>query len=337
MSLVAHPRSNATVYQAAIAALRAGISIIPIHADGTKRPAVAWKVYQNKRPTLAEVKWWYRNASYGIAFITGCISGGLELLDFDDHEIYEAWAERMREEGLASLLERIERGYKEESPGSGMHLFYRCSAIEGNQKLARRPVSGSQKAESLIETRGEGGYSIVAPSDGKVHPSGKPYLLMRGGAATIATITPQERQSLLSLARTFDEMPPSEALSLKVSERHDQEHNGRRPGDIFNERVSWEELLPRYGWELVRYVGKEGQWKRPGKEGDGISATTNYAHSDLLYVFSTSTCFEPERGYSKFSAYALLEHGGDFSAAAKALVEQGYVDKKENVEATFRS
>jgi putative DNA primase/helicase len=41
-------------------------------------------------------------------------------------------------------------------------------------------------------------------------------------------------------------------------------------------------------------------------------------------VFSTSTVFESERGYSKFSAFALLEHGGDFKAAAEALGKQGY-------------
>jgi hypothetical protein len=34
--------------------------------------------------------------------------------------------------------------------------------------------------------------------------------------------------------------------------------------------------------------------------------------------------FEPGRGYSKFSAYALLNHAGDFSAAAADLAAQGY-------------
>jgi hypothetical protein len=62
-----------------------------------------------------------------------------------------------------------------------------------------------------------------------------------------------------------------------------------------------------------------GQWRRPGKRGPGISATTNYAGNGLLYVFSTATIFEPERGYTKFTAYALLEHGGDFAAAARSL------------------
>jgi len=44
-----------------------------------------------------------------------------------------------------------------------------------------------------------------------------------------------------------------------------------------------------------------------------------------LWVFSSSTPFEPERSYGKFGAYTVLEHGGDYTSAAKALVEAGYV------------
>ena len=46
---------------------------------------------------------------------------------------------------------------------------------------------------------------------------------------------------------------------------------------------------------------------------------------DLLYVFSSNAApFEPEKGYSKFAVYALLNHGGDFTAAARALAAEGY-------------
>jgi putative DNA primase/helicase len=86
-------------------------------------------------------------------------------------------------------------------------------------------------------------------------------------------------------------------------------------------------VLEPSGWELVRTVGSEGQWRRPGKEGPGISATTNYEETDLLYVFSTSTPFEPERGYTKFAAYAVLNFGGDFRAAARELAQRGYCDE----------
>lgn len=329
MSL-ASPPFQPNVYQTALTALRTGISCIPILVNGSKAPAIRWKEYQHTKPTLLDVRRWFMNSEYGIAFITGQVSGGLEMLDFDNREIYGLWVERIRLEGLEMLLERIERGYKEESP-RGVHLFYRYSSIEGNQKLARKPTSGPEKFKVLIETRGEGGYSIVAPSYGGVHPSGQSYRLVRGSVSRIATISLDERALLFTIARVFDEVPLAvpQLPHGQTARKRESENGARRPGDVFNERMTWEELLPRYGWELVRYVGEEGLWRRPGKEHDGVSATTNYGGSDLLYVFSTATVFETERGYSKFSAYALLEHTGDFSVAAKALAEQGCVDERE--------
>lgn len=321
--------SAVDVYHTARAAHQAGISCIPIRGDGTKSPAVRWKTYQHQQPSLAEVKLWFSHSSYGLAFITGRVSGGLELLDFDTRDIYQAWAKQMRVKGLTFLLERLERGYLEETP-HGIHLLYRCARIEGNQKLARKCTISSTQVTSLIETRGEGGYGIVAPSGGQVHPSGQPYRLVRGGIKSILTITQEERHNLFALARTFDEVLPTDTLASRTPHmRAEQECDGLRPGDRYNQTVSWDKLLPRYGWELVRSVGEQGWWRRPGKRDDGISATTNYAGSDLLYVFSTSTCFESERGYSKFAAYALLEHGGDFAAAARTFAQQGYRDEKE--------
>jgi putative DNA primase/helicase len=108
--------------------------------------------------------------------------------------------------GLGNLVEKIEEGYSEQSPSEGIHWPYRCSEINDNTRLACRP-GGDGTVKILIETRGEGGYIIIAPSYGRVHPSGKPYVLFRGGVDTIATITPEERRSLFELARIFDHMP----------------------------------------------------------------------------------------------------------------------------------
>jgi hypothetical protein len=65
-------------------------------------------------------------------------------------------------------------------------------------------------------------------------------------------------------------------------------------------------------------------WRRPGKN-RGISATTGYC-GDRLYVFSSNAHpFAPERAYSKFAAFTLLNCGGDFSKAATILAHHGYV------------
>jgi hypothetical protein len=68
--------------------------------------------------------------------------------------------------------------------------------------------------------------------------------------------------------------------------------------------------------------GELTYWRRPGK-GEGISATTNYAGSGLLYVFSTNAApFEADTAYSAFAAFAMLEHDGDYTAAARALAKR---------------
>ncbi|GCE09202.1 bifunctional DNA primase/polymerase [Dictyobacter aurantiacus] len=322
--------SSLNVYQTALVALRAGISCIPILTDGTKSPAVRWKAFQYRLPTSGQARQWFYDHQYGIAFITGQVSGGLEMLDFDDVLIYQQFVERVREEGLHPLLERIERGYTEWSP-KGVHLYYRTPLLSGGSiKVAQRPINEPPYVVSLIETRGEGGYSIGAPSHGTVHPSGLPYVVQRGHLTTIQTIQPEDRTLLLAVARTLDEIPPSYRTSsqkgLRPQKQSQQRTERRQPGTIFNERATWSDILVPHGWTWVRTIGKEDFWRRPGKT-SGISATTNYRGSGYLYVFSTSTLFEPRVGISKFAAYTFLEHGGDFSLATKALVEQGYVDE----------
>ena len=315
------PRSP--IYHTARRAFASGISVVPIRTDGTKQPALSgWREYQRRLASEIELNHWFGSTDQGLALVTGAVSGNLEALDFDCHQTFEAWLRRVqRDAALCALYNHLAWGYLEATPAGGRHLLYRCDRIEGNQKLAAR-LAGN-KRQTLIETRGEGGLIIIAPSCGRVHPSGKPYLLLQGGVSSICTITADLRALLFSVAREFDEIPAVHPPAARKPSRSGASSDSLRPGDLFNQQASWEEVLSPHDWQLVRYVGDKGEWRRPGKSGPGISATTNWDGSDLLYVFSTSTLFEPERGYSKFAAYALLNFGGDFRAAARHLVNHG--------------
>lgn len=310
------------ILRTALEARRAGISVLPVLPDGRKRPAVRWRAYQQRLATPREIARWFGNEERGLALITGAISGGLEALDFDSRAIYQAWSERMRQWGYGTLSDRLTRGYLEATP-HGVHLLYRSCPAEKNQKLASVPVDGSQRVRTLIETRGEGGLVVVAPSGGRAHPTGKPYVLLAGGITSIATLTAEERQLLFSVARSFDQTTPGHVLSDVRQHARTALAQGERPGDRYNRRASWAEVLEPHGWSMLATRDGESYWQRPGKQDSGVSATTNYQGSDLLYVFSTSTVFEAGRAYSKFAAYAILEHGGDFWAAARALAARG--------------
>jgi hypothetical protein len=290
---------------AALAALQAGLSTIPPRTDGSKAPIAEWKQYQSRLPSESEIASWYRNGQTGVGLITGAVSGNLECLDFDDREAWQEFKRAAQAAGLVSLLGKVASGYGEQSP-HGYHLLYRCEEISGNTKLTQ----GADK-KTLIETRGEGGFIIVAPSSGKVNSAGD-YVLKAGGFDSIATVTPAERGQLLSLARTLDKSPRKEnPASIAPG-------SGDRLGDNFNRKYSWPEILEPHGWQAIFERGGTTHWRRPGKD-DGESATTNHDGSDLLWVFSTSTVFESERSYDRFGAHVLLDYNGDFKSAARAL------------------
>jgi len=306
-----------TPQEAAKTALNAGLSTIPPRMDGTKAPIGEWKQYQESTPSIEDIERWYDNGQTGVGLVTGAVSGNLECLDFDTHDIWEQYKARSKECGLWELVKRIAFGYIEKTP-NGFHLLYKCESIGGNTKLAKEtdePLPNGVK--TLIETRGQGGFIIVAPSNGRVNPDGD-YVLKAGGFNTIVTISTDEREQLHSLAKTFDEMPrQDEAGFVGVTSKGSENYNNR-PGDEFIRTTTWEKILEPHGWTKVFNSGGTTHWRRPDKK-IGVSGTTNHNDSDLLYVFSTSTIFDAERGYNKFSAHTLLNHGGDFKKAAKTL------------------
>jgi hypothetical protein len=314
------------IRETALRAAACGISVVPPRQDGSKAPSGAWRDYQQTPPSDDQLGRWY-GRSTGVGFVTGAVSGGLELLEFDDAETYQQFKETASEVGLGELVDRIEGGYHEVSPSGGVHWLYRCSGLRGSTKLASRPGPrdpGTRNftRKTLIETKGEGGYVIVAPSYGRVHPTGQPYRLLRGGIETIASITEAERDELWQLARSYDEtapLPKRESTSTPAQNRSAEQ----RSGDDYIARVTWPEILEPHGWRRVYTRGETTYWRRSGKA-TGISATTGHGGHDLLFVFSTSTEVEAKKGYNKFSTYVMLNHRGDFGEATKALAEKGY-------------
>lgn len=97
--------------------------------------------------------------------------------------------------------------------------------------------------------------------------------------------------------------------------------DGTRPGDDYDARGDFFELLRRHGWTSMGDAGK--RWTRPGKS-YGVGATWDEVPR-RFYVFSSNAApLEAHKTYKPWHVYALLEHGGDFRAAAQALAAQGY-------------
>jgi hypothetical protein len=308
-----------------------GISVVPVATDGTKRPGIAsWKQYQETRPTTAELMTWFADAQ-GVGVICGKVSGNLEMLELEGRAVADKMHLDLKEmagnAGLGEVWDRINNGYVEMTPSGGIHWLYRIDGeVPGNTKLARKP-GDEDKVEVLAETRGEGGFVIVAPTNGTCHPSGGAWTMLVGSAKSIPTLTVAERQGLHQLFATFDCVPKVEFVTEELAPKG----VNLTPGDDYNAKVTWEQVLEPLGWKKV-YTNKAGvtSWRRPGKS-EGISATTNHAGNDKFFCFSSSTQFEPERSYSKFAIFTLVEHQGDFTASARALRSQGYGEARKEL------
>ena len=283
-----------------MAYLAAGLSCLPA-TKAKKHPAIgSWKNWQKRLPTDVEIRAWFSNAHDAICVVSGAVSGNLECMDFDNGgELFAAWMEKVDTELLARLV-------IEQTPSGGYHVCYRCDdPVEGNLKLARGIREGKQK--TLIETRGEGGLFLCAPTEG--------YALQQGDFANLPTISPDARKALVEAARSLDELPAANCPTAHdggdtggfravCGEARDNDRWEQFPGDDYNQRGDFRALLRYYGWQYVRSRtdGNE-DWTRPGKDPkSGISATLK---DGCFYVFlSNAAPFEPQIKYSPFAIYA---------------------------------
>ena len=190
---------------AANAYLAAGLCVLPaIRAE--KRPVVGqWKRYRIRLPTEAELSAWFDNGPDAVCIVCGAVSGNAEMIDFDaGGELFDAWARRIPADLLARLVvETTQRG--------GRHVFYRCKApVCGNMKLAQRREG--DKTVTLIETRGEGGLFLCAPTAG--------YAAIQGDLRTPPVLTEADRDALLTAAWELNEyLPPRSAKRARVATR----------------------------------------------------------------------------------------------------------------------
>ncbi|MBA3569186.1 MAG: DUF3987 domain-containing protein [Pyrinomonadaceae bacterium] len=290
-----------------------GLCVVPPKGDGSKAPASFWKDYQTERPEPAQIDRWYESGREGIGVVCGTVSGNLTMLECENEDTWNLLVDNAGGIGLDELLGRISDGWMEKTPGGGIHVYYRCEDCRGNKKLARRKVD--EGIQVLIETRGEGGYTIISPSSGTTHPTGNDYVLVSGGPKTIETITPDDQHDLWQLCQVFDE--------VDVVKAEEPTYVGLlRPGDDYNNRASWRDILEPHGWRFLFERGGVWYLRRPGKD-RGVSATVNWGGFDCLRNFSSSTALDT-RMYTKFGVYTVLNHRGDFREAAKLLASKGY-------------
>ncbi|NUS74964.1 MAG: DUF927 domain-containing protein [Streptomyces sp.] len=325
----------------------AGLCVLPIKADGTKRPSVSWMQYKVNRTTPEQHDGWFAHGQdRGIAVVYGAVSGGVELLEFEGLAIREGLLTHVTEVMEASGLRVSEawhailNGWVTESPSGGRHFRVRVEGadVPGNTKLASRLAREDEYTDAdrqrlrekpnarivrvLIETRGEGGYGLVEPSGGTVHATGRPYVRLAGGPDSIPVLDSDTMKAIRDICRMHDQLPQPEPAKTAPRPAAPRPDGSLRPGDDFEARASWEDIL-QGTFRPLTTRGRETYWGWADGVG-GVKATTGKDDHDRLFVFATGSDFQSEVPYSKFGAYALLNHGGDHKAAARELARQGY-------------
>jgi hypothetical protein len=215
------------------------------------------------------------------------VTYALEILDVDDAAILDQFVEVAMGHGLDALLARL---LHQRTPGGAGHFGYLCQEWAGNTKLAQRQDGvdehGSPSIVTLIETRGAGGQVVVAPTPPGIHPEHpeRGYELVRGSWGDVPIITPEERQALWALARSFNAYLAPTQVHTPRGGSHARA-NSARPGDTLNataDRDWWQDLLERHGWTRVHQREGVEYWQRPRKGGkNGVPPSARVARTSM--------------------------------------------------------
>ena len=332
--------------------IEAGLSIMPaIKQTKAPDPMVGkWSRLKDRLPNQEELHKWFGNGKppTAVAIIAGKVSQNLEILDFDyKGEQYKTFCETVLEERPelfhSLVFQRTQNG--------GYHIFFRNKGpVAGNQKLSERRiyVDGPGEYEymgkkhqarqygdkwgytiCLIETRGEGGYALCAPTDG--------YELRKGCLTEIPTLEAEEREYLLRTAKSLTELHHQQGHGQHTAAGNNgngkDTSDGLAPWTDYNQKTNHLDLLVAAGWRLSGLNGHTSQGgatvglMRPGKN-KGTSGTV--IDNQKFHCFTSGAApFEPDKTYSAFEVYALLECAGDFKEAGKRLKTQGFGDQQQ--------
>lgn len=163
------------------------------------------------------------------------------------------------------------------TPSDGRHIHYRCHQIGSSHEIAKRfsideERKKGEREKCLIEIKGEGGQVTCPGSPG--------YEFIQNNFSEIPLITVEERETIISIAASFDKIKKPELKGIAES----QKNAGDAPWVVFNRQhdYNWmlQELLnsgfSKAGEDDTRiYIKREGSlakssgaiWKEmPGED-----------------------------------------------------------------------
>ena len=270
--------------------------------------------------------WFDNDRGYNLAVACGPQPNGVNLLAVDidpKNGGNESWKALTDEHGVPLAP-------RHETPSDGFHVFF-----DVPDSLSR---TGVHALGAGIDTRGDGGYVVVPPS--QLHNDDGEIISYRTSRAAALAVNPPHAAPLWLM-----ELLDPEPLTVSMRRHPSQQllALGDSVADKAREGWDWFVELEADGWTIGRGHNDEIQWTRPGKNPrEGTSATLH--RGGPLVVWSTSvptggveTRTGTGRSYSPWDYIVTFRAGGDTKVAA-ALVRGVTPERAEpappSVEAT---
>lgn len=200
---------------AALAYAARGWAVLPLHTPGAEGECSCGKMdcrgkHPRTRNGLKDAthdpavirQWWAHWPDANIGLACGKASGGALAIDFDSADLYPQWRAAVGALADALVIQKT---------GKGFHAVLRCEDSGPNTVLACL-----SDGKTAIETRGEGGYIMAAPS---LHPNGKRYEIESGKLTAVPRVKPDDVDRLILAAKRLSkkaeapDAPPLEVLT----------------------------------------------------------------------------------------------------------------------------
>lgn len=259
-----------------------GLPILPVKKD--KTPMCFTTKFLDKRlPTCDDYK--DMNKCY-YALKSGNPQTKIECIDVDLKHVPKdyrdlAWQQFLDATECQDLV-------IQETPSGGYHIIYRTDTVPGSKKMAW----WKGEKEAWIETRGHGGYFLIAPTPG--------YKVISGSLMSIPYIPQEVADDMKAACCALSQR--ERKLVARAYSPQARAYNAHHAGDMLAK-------LTGAGWTIGRELDDKWWMIRPGKD-KGTGATL-YKSSGYFYVFTSGTKFEPEHAYSPVDIIKVIDGVSD--------------------------
>jgi hypothetical protein len=315
---------NATkeqLFLSGITYLRMGLSVIVVGSN--KSPIHRWVQYQSYHMSQRKLQIQLdRPEAYGIAIIGGKVSLNFVTYDIDlkndvSGQLYTDLVKKIQQQSETLMLSLPIAT----TPSGGYHFYYLTPKEFPSLTLAKSRISVNSQHSSeqmanpvLIELRAKGEYAIVPPSPG--------YQFVQNDFNSLPMLQEPNHKILVSVGESFNQLETNPASKNFLPQKKLLIGS---PLDDFDNRGNIIELLLKHGWTLVEQ-SKDPQriyFKRPGNTKHKYSANFHLSFNTFI-THSTSTIFLAKNPYKPSAVFTYLECNGDFTSAAKQLLELGF-------------